>query len=139
MGPLSLLSPIDPERNIQQVTGAIEQIAIQDVIQFIEFAKTKVGLTKKNDAVEILKSLTTKIDPKILGSINRTHALIQMLAKGLLRLHLNREKDKRRISTIVENLTEKSYSHHHFIGRKEAKESVGFGSMIEFSSPETEK
>lgn len=61
------------------------------------------------------------------------------MAKNLLRLHLKKPSSEKQIDDIVEHLTQKLFSHQHFINRYEAKEIVGFGSIIENSKPEIEK
>ncbi len=136
MNPYSLISPVDPMGSFQTPDGRIEQVAIEDIRSYIEFAKEKIGLKDEIGKAEILKSLIS-IGPKILGSVNRTQYLIVKLAKGLLSLHLNKRKDAKRINQIVSNLTEKAYTHAHFINRREAKEDIGFGNIIEYADEKT--
>lgn len=57
----------------------------------------------------------------MLGSVNRQHSHIRLVARKLL--SARKEKiDEEKISTIIEALTEKMYSHGHAIGRREAHE-----------------
>lgn len=44
---------------------------------------------------------------------------------------------RRQIKKVVAFLTKKTYSHSHLIGRNEAKEKIGLGSMIEFADKDT--
>ncbi len=136
MSPFSHLSAVDPQGQFRTSEGKIEEIAIEDIVGFIEFSKTKIGLKDKVGKIEILKALQ-KIDAKVLGSINRTHSLIRKLSSGLLRLRKTNKLTETEIEKIVTNLTEKTYSHTHFIGRTEAKQDIGFGPMIEFADKET--
>jgi hypothetical protein len=138
MTPYSLISPVDPMGSFQTSDGKVEQLAIEDIRSFIEFAKEKVGLKDKAGKVEIMRSLSA-IGPKILGSVNRTQSLIAKLATGLLSLHLDKQKNSKRIEEIVKNLTEKAYSHTHFINRREAKEDIGLANIIEYADEKTFK
>ena len=133
MGPFSHISPVDPTGNFVNPEGKTEQFAIQDILGFIEFSRQKIGLTDRPGKVEILKALS-KIDPKILGSINRTEALIRKLTKGFLMMRKTNRLSGRTTKRIVENLTVKNYSHQHLIGRREARDDIGFGPMIEFAA-----
>jgi hypothetical protein len=47
------------------------------------------------------------------------------------------KKGRARIEKIVLNLTEKSYSHTHFIGRREARDDIGLGNIIEYADEKT--
>ncbi|MBI2429488.1 MAG: hypothetical protein HYV29_11970 [Ignavibacteriales bacterium] len=137
MGPFSQISPVDPEGNFLSPDGKVQQIAIEDIIGFIEFSKNKIGLTGNEGHIEILKALSDKVEPKILGNINRTHSLIRKLAQGMLDLHTSKKLTKQQAKKVVENLTQKAYSHKHFIGRREARETIGLGRMIEDANGNT--
>lgn len=133
MLPYSQLSPIDPAADIQDIQSKqTKRIEIEDIIGYIDFAKEKIGIAEQNALAEIMKELTKEINPTLLGSINRTHSLIRRLARNLLDLHNIHLPDKQ-CKEIVENLTQKLYSHKHLINRREAKEGVGFGEIIEFA------
>jgi hypothetical protein len=132
MTPFATISPIDPEGNFPQSDGKVLQIPTEDIFSFIEFSKSKIGLRSENSKAEILKALL-KYEPKELGNIFRAYNYIRQLAKGMLSLHLDAVKNKKRIDDIVENLTEKAYQHNHLVGRKEAKYKVGLGEIIEFA------
>ncbi len=138
MTPLSQLSPVDPIGTFQVTEGKQESISIEDVTGFINFAKEKIGIAEQGALAEVLKKLTDQIKPSILGSINRTHSLIRELTKKLLKSHRNKI-DEERTEKIVEKLTEKLFSHQYFINRREAKETVGFGEIIQYASLEEEK
>lgn len=56
-----------------------------------------------------------------LGTVNRLHSHIRLVARKLLASRSTRP-DEERISAIIDSLTEKMYSHGHAIGRKEASE-----------------
>lgn len=132
MTPFATISPIDPEGNFPMPDGTVLKIATEDVFSFIELSKNKVGLKTVEGEIEILRALQ-KYEPKVLGNIFRTYNYIRRLAKGMLSLHLDPEKNKKRIDEVVDNLTEKAYQHNHFIGRREAKKDIGLGDMIEYA------
>ena len=69
------------------------------------------------------------IHPLALGNVNRTHNLIKILAKRLLKSHKESMKEDE-IEKIIEFLTEKLYSHQYFIGRKEAKKDLGIKTVV---------
>jgi len=64
-----------------------------------------------------------------LGNVNRTHNLIRILAKRLLKSHQEPIKEEE-IDKLVDYFTEKLYSHQYFIGRKEAKEDLGLTTVV---------
>jgi ATP-dependent protease ClpP protease subunit len=139
MLPYSQLSPIDPAANIvNQENNQVERMEIEDIIGYIDFAKEKVGIAEQSALAEIMKELTKQIKPTILGSVNRTHALINRLAKSLLNLHKNHISEKQS-EEIVGNLTQKLYSHQHLINRRESRDMIGFGDIIEFAKPTTKE
>ncbi|OGG11574.1 hypothetical protein A2Z00_05065 [Candidatus Gottesmanbacteria bacterium RBG_13_45_10] len=137
MTPYSFLSPIDPQGNF--VIGKEQKrIQVEDVTGFINFVKTKIGVTEQQALTEVTKLLSNEIAPSTLGSINRTHSLIRLLADNLLKSHRSKPEDHQ-IKVIIENLTEKLYSHQHLIGRKEAKMLIGFKKLIDYANNNEEK
>ena len=137
MTPLSSLSPVDPQGNFSDGKG-IRQIQVEDVTGFIDFAKNKVGISEQNALAEVMKTLSNEIPPSILGSINRAHSLIRLLSDGLLKMHKTRLEESQS-KQIMENLTEKLFSHQHLIGRNEAKYNVGFKNIVDYATEEEEK
>jgi hypothetical protein len=137
MTPLSSLSPVDPQGNFQDGKG-VRQIQVEDVTGFVNFAKNKVGISEQNALAEIMKILSNEIPPSILGSINRTHSLIRLLSDGLLKMH-KKKLEKSQTKQIIENLTEKLFSHQHLIGRNEAKHEVGFKNTVDYATYKEEK
>jgi len=132
MSPYSSLSPIDPARTMPDQNQQIRRIEIEDIVGYIDFVKDKVGITDNVALSETMKALTTEMQPTQLGSANRAHALIRGLAKKMLSLHKSRLQDVT-VKQITDHLTKELYSHKHLINRKEAKEEVGLGNVIEFA------
>jgi ATP-dependent protease ClpP protease subunit len=139
MLPYSQLSPVDPAADI--IDGGkkqVKRLEIEDIIGYIDFAKEKIGLAEQSALADIMKELTKEVGPTMLGSVNRTYALIRRIAKSLLELHKQHVSDKQS-KEIIEHLTQKLFSHRHLINRREAKNTVGFGNIIEFANENTKK
>lgn len=136
MTPLSSLSPVDPQGSFQSGQER-KQIQVEDVTGFIDFAKTKVGISEQSSLAEVMKLLSSEIPPSVLGSVNRTHSLIRLLADALLNLH-GKKLEEAQKKQIIESLTEKLFSHNHLIGRYEAKFNVGFKSIVDYAKIEEE-
>ena len=135
MTDLSEISPIDPSTtNIfnpsdpQNPQNKIP-ISVEDVMAYFDLAKNKFGIKSDEDLTKIFNKFVEsnpQIHPLSLGNINRTHNLIRILAKRLLKSH-NTPMNDDVIEKIVDDLTEKLYSHQYYIGRKEAKNDLKIG------------
>ncbi|MCK4781492.1 hypothetical protein KAS79_01010 [Candidatus Parcubacteria bacterium] len=130
---LSELSPIDPSTanvfNPQDPKNPQNKIpiSVEDVMAYFDLAKNKFGIKNDEDLTKIFNKFmesNPQIHPLALGNVNRTHNLIRILAKRLLKSQRNPMADEE-IDKIVDFLTEKLYSHQYLIGRKEAKEDLG--------------
>ena len=139
MSDLSELSPIDPSTanvfNPQDPKNPNNKIpiSVEDVMAYFDLAKNKFGIKNDEDLTKIFNKFVEsdpQIHPLSLGNVNRTHNLIRMLAKRLLKSHASPMKDDE-IEKVVDFFTEKLYSHQYFIGRKEAKEDLGLGTIID--------
>ncbi len=133
MTDLSEISPIDPSTanvfNPQDPKNPQNKIAIsvEDVMAYFDLAKNKFGIKNDQELAAIFNKFVEanpQIHPLALGNINRTHNLIRILAKRLLKSHKTPMKEDE-IEKIVDYFTEKLYSHQYFIGRKEAKDDLG--------------
>lgn len=138
MSDLSELSPIDPSTanpfNPQDPLNPQNRIpiSVEDVMAYFDLAKNKFGIKDEVELAHIFNKFVEsnpQIHPLALGNINRTHNLIRILAKRLLKSH-NSPMREDEIDTIVDYFTEKLYSHQYFIGRKEAKEDLGLTTVV---------
>ncbi|MFH0929624.1 MAG: hypothetical protein V1814_00005, partial [Candidatus Moraniibacteriota bacterium] len=138
MSDMSELSPIDP--STANVFNPVDPqnpqnripISVEDVMAYFDLAKNKFGIKSDEELTEIFKKFidsNPSIHPLALGNVNRTHNLIKILAKRLLKSHKAPMKEDE-IEKIIEFLTEKLYSHQYYIGRKEAKEDLGIKSVV---------
>jgi hypothetical protein len=144
MTDLSEISPIDPSTaNIfnpsdpQNPQNKIP-ISVEDVMAYFDLVKNKFGIKNDEDLTKIFNKFVEsnpQIHPLALGNVNRTHNLIRVLAKRLLKSH-NSPMAEDVIEKIVDNLTEKLYSHQYYIGRKEAKNDLKIDTVI-FADDET--
>ena len=138
MSDLSELSPIDPSTanvfNPQDPQNPQNKIpiSVEDVMAYFDLAKNKFGIKNDDDLAKIFTKFVEanpQIHPLALGNVNRTHNLIRILAKRLLKSHKSPMREEE-IEKIVDYFTEKLYSHQYFIGRKEAKEDLGVKSVV---------
>lgn len=138
MSDLSELSPIDPSTaNVfNPIDPANPQnripVSVEDVMAYFDLAKNKFGIKNDEDLAKIFNKFVEanpQIHPLALGNINRTHNLIRILAKRLLKSHKTPMKEDE-VEKIVDYFTEKLYSHQYFIGRKEAKEDLGVKTVV---------
>lgn len=133
MSKMGELSPIDPTTGNQYnpidelMTRNRKGISVEDLTSYLQLAKdkSKFSLKEDSDILEIFKELTRTVHPLALGNVNRVHTQIRLLSGKLLALHLKEEGDKKRIDEITDQLTEKFYSHLHFINRRESTEILG--------------
>jgi len=138
MTDLSELSPIDPSTanifNPQDPQNPQNRIpiSVEDVMAYFDLAKNKFGIKSDEDLSKIFTKFVEsnpQIHPLALGNVNRIHNLIRVLAKRLLKSHKSVMKEEE-INKIVDDFTEKLYSHQYFIGRKEAKEDLGLQTVV---------
>ena len=138
MSDLSELSPIDPSTanvfNPQDPQNPQNKIpiSVEDVMAYFDLAKNKFGIKNDEELARVFIKFVEsnpQIHPLALGNVNRIHNLIRVLAKRLLKSHKTPMKEEE-INRIVDDFTEKLYSHQYFVGRKEAKEDLGIKSVV---------
>ena len=138
MSDLSELSPIDPSTanvfnpNDPNNANTKIPISVEDVMAYFDLAKNKFGIKSDEDLAKIFSKFVEanpQIHPLALGNVNRTHNLIRILARRLLKSHKSPLPESE-IDKIVDYLTEKLYSHQYFIGRKEAKDDLGIKTVV---------
>lgn len=138
MSDMGELSPIDPSTanvfNPQDPQNPQNRIpiSVEEVMSYFDLAKNKFGIKSDEELTKIFNKFvesTPSIHPLALGNVNRTHNLIKILAKRLLKSQKESMKEDE-IEKVIEFLTEKLYSHQYYIGRKEAKEDLGIKSVV---------
>lgn len=138
MGKKAELGPIDPtlvKASLGETAVPPQEIAVEDVNSFLAFVKERANINDQDAVANILNSLINQIGPLTLGSVNRQHHHIRLVARKLLTSR-GEKLDEEKISTIIETLTEKIYSHGHAIGRREAKD---IGLPVEYPNNDLEE
>lgn len=129
MTKLGQLSPIDPSvehplgpqvelPGQQKVTLPVN---VEDAVSFLNLAKEEANLKDANSLSKVFERLSTEVHPLTLGAVERSREQIAILAKSLLKYHIN---DEEQINRIVRKITRELFSHGYIIGRKEAKETL---------------
>ncbi|MCL2209521.1 MAG: serine protease [Treponema sp.] len=123
------LSPIDPSVNgpmnpVVTIDGQQRNlpVSVEFINGYIEMAKTEMGISDQNALSKIFDILSNKVDPIVLGQVQKTRVLIQMLAKKLL---IYQNIDITKHEDIIKFLCKDSGCHDYTIYRREAKEELG--------------
>lgn len=124
MGKKAELGPIDPtlvRMTAGQAIGPPREISVEDVNSYVSFVREKANITDQSALAQTISILANNVTPLALGSVNRQNSHIRLVARKLLTSR--KEKlEEAKITSIIETLTQKMYSHGHAIGRKEAEE-----------------
>jgi hypothetical protein len=143
MGPLSELSPIDPNTGNQfnppdpANPAARLGISVEDVRAYREFVLSQLkdedgpSAEKLGPFTALFDRLTSQVHPLAVGNVHRVLQQIKQLAGNLLALNA---VDGRDTAEVVDALTTKFYSHVHMINRHEALEILG--NQVVFAPPE---
>lgn len=142
MSKTASLSPIDPTvanpfnpRENNQALG----ISVEDVASYFSLAKDKktVDINSEDNITKVFNILAKKVHPLALGNVKRSHSQIRLLAKKLLTLHPASQLPPEKIELIINELTEKFFTHSHSIFREEAKQ-TGLDGIVVDSTEEEE-
>ncbi|NMC07928.1 MAG: hypothetical protein GYA24_22165, partial [Candidatus Lokiarchaeota archaeon] len=93
-------------------------INVEDLYGFVNFSKKQVGLTQETNLVEILNTLSEKINPLAIGAVHRAREKNKKIASTLLGYHM---KENEIIEEISEIITTGLFEHSFVISRKDAK------------------
>lgn len=137
MGRKAELSPIDPtlvKATVGESAAPPQEISVEDVSSYISFVRERANLNDQAALATVVSLLANQLTPLTLGSVNRQYSHIRLVAKKLLASRQQKIEEER-MTTIIEALTEKMYSHGHAIGRREASD---LGLPVEIPSAELE-
>jgi len=138
MGRKGELGPIDPSLELISPNKKLDlpsRIGTEDVSSYVTFIRERAGLTDQQAIFPLINCLAEKVNPIVLGQIQRTYSHIRLVAGKLLTLRKPVLPEKA-ITSIIETLTEKIFLHGHAIGYEEAKE---IGLQVKKADKETER
>ncbi len=127
MHKMGCLGPIDPSvANIFNpphpfAPGMPAPISVEDVTAFFELVKDEVGITHEDELVQALTALTDKIHPLAIGNVQRSHHQSRLMARKLLKLHMQKESQEPEIERLIDTLKSNLFYHGHPINREEAR------------------
>lgn len=120
-GPLSSFTPIDTSISNHPLApkdkdGYPVSVEIQEVQKYLEFVKSEEF--EKNGSFEdsVYRSLSKKIHPLLLGTIQRSLSLSKLLTAGILKTHM---KDEEKINNLVNALNDQYPIHSYPILKKD--------------------
>lgn len=123
------LGPIDPSVNgplNPEIPGAPPQqrapVSVEAINGFIEFAKDEIGLASDEAKLGVLRALTERVHPLVLGEVYRSRSQIRMLGRRLIRHQMN---DQEKVDKVLDFLCSESGSHDYTIYRQEARDELG--------------
>jgi hypothetical protein len=123
----STLGPIDPNINtplnppIPNMPGQTIPVSVEAINGYIELVKKEFKISDNNALVDVVRVLSEKVHPLVLGEVYRARTQIKMLAKKLLAFHLP-QADEKKIDKIVSFLCTDSGSHDYTINLIDAQE-----------------
>lgn len=141
MHKMGCLGPIDPSvGNIfnpphPQIPGQVAPISVEDVTAYFKLVKDEVGITHEDELIQALIALTEKIHPLAIGNVQRSHNQARMMARKLLRTHMDASQEHE-IETLIDTLKSNLFYHGHPINRKEAKEDLDLNVVQESATVE---
>lgn len=142
MTKMAELTPVDPSvtsmfnpKDDNHASGKLP-ISVEDVYSFVNIAQDLANIQQEENLLKIFLHLVEHVHPLALGSVQRTYALIRSVARKLLLFHLD-ESEEKRISEIINYLTQNLFSHSFMISRREAKENLQLA--VEYTDTELEQ
>jgi hypothetical protein len=144
MHPMGMLGPTDPtvanQFNPVDPTNPQQRLGIssEDVTAYIALIKDDAGIQHEEEVVTAFNKLADHVHPLALGNVKRFLSQSRMMAKKLLCLHMDANKEEHQIEEIVDSFTSKLFYHGHPINRSEARDQLGL-KTIEFPPERVEK
>ena len=84
--------------------------------------KERSGSVERRGRLGILRALTERVHPLVLGEVYRSRAQIRMLGRRLIKRQLT---DEGRVDKVLDFLCSESGSHDYTIYRQEARDELG--------------
>ena len=94
-----------------------------------------MGITHQDELVQAFMAMTDKVHPLSLGNVQRSHSQSRLMARKLLKLHMD-ESLEHEIVQLIDNLKSNLFFHGHPINREEAKKDLNL--KVEIPSEDLE-
>jgi hypothetical protein len=131
MGPLSVLSPVDPSRRHPLGPKVADQsgeekpfpVSVQDLKHAVEFLKREAGdggLSGEAYA-RVVTALFDKVHPLAIGAIEQSYALSKLITRRMLTTHMDPTAEAEAIDRLVDGLCDDLKSHDFPIAVLEAE------------------
>lgn len=120
----SVSSPYNPSAPGQQPAGRLSllPVSVEDLMAYLRLAREEGKLQEEEAMASVINILSNKVHPLALGAAYRAREQGATLASRLMEQH---EKDKNKITRIVDYLTKTLPSHNYLIGKREAQRVIG--------------
>lgn len=123
LGKYGCLGPIDPQITMNKKDGTQENFAYEDVVAFLDFTTSDVGLSEQEFKLEAFKMLCEVLQPSALGFAKRASSLAVEIGEKLLLTHMGDSTEVRtKAHAIATKLNKSFFSHGHALYKEEAKE-----------------
>ena len=118
----SISHPLGPTVQLPGQGGQILPVNVEDINAFFDLATSEAGLKGEEAISKVFEILASKVNPIVLGAVQRSRQQIAFLASNLMKYHTD---DEERINKTVNILTRERFSHNYIIGKREAHEELG--------------
>ncbi len=127
MGPLSALTPVDPQRQHPQLPkdakGNAVPVSVQELIECMDFISQRIP----NDGAQsewatVISTLFEHVPPLVIGAVMQTSELSRRITRKCLGLRKSPHKNP---EAVVDSLSSGFFSHNYRIGRDEARDELG--------------
>ncbi|GAB4434301.1 MAG: peptidase [Anaerolineae bacterium] len=115
----SIEHPLGPVVEIPGQPGRIVPVNVEDINAFFDLARNEADLKGEESIRSVFEILASKVNPIVLGAVQRSRQQIAFLAARLMTYHTHEEEH---INKTVDILTRQRFSHDYIISRREAKD-----------------
>lgn len=134
LGPIDATIMNGPHNPYDEITKRQRPVSVEDVTGYFNLLKRASQLENSKNLSEdtVLRAytqLSEKIDPLVLGSVDRLLEQTKLVATKLLKSRKKKIEDGD-ADSIVKKLSSEIFSHNHAISRTEAKNDIGLGWVV---------
>lgn len=134
MSEISTLGPVDPTTRHallpRDKDGHPISVSVEDLKNCIKFIAQQLKDQGKDlkytptDMTNIVSKLFEKIEPLAIGAVERAYGLSRLVTRKVLETHLDPDKDKDKIETIVNKIGGEYFSHSFPISRRDIEQEL---------------